>query len=88
VNIAADEAVWPAHKTPGVTSGGQPAREIPNGELTKFTAACGPWIYRGDLLPDLYGNAFVAEPTRTSSCARGASARAGSLTRAPRRACT
>jgi mono/diheme cytochrome c family protein/glucose/arabinose dehydrogenase len=62
VNIAADEAVWPAHETPGVTSGGQPARELRDGKLFKFTAACGPWIYRGDLLPELYGNAFVAEP--------------------------
>jgi len=62
VNIAADELVWPAHETPGVTSGGQPARELRDGRLFKFTAACGPWIYRGDLLPDLYGNAFIAEP--------------------------
>ena len=62
VNIAADELVWPAHETPGVTSGGQPARELHDGRLFKFTAACGPWIYRGDLLPDLYGNAFIAEP--------------------------
>ena len=63
VNIAADEFVWPGHPTPGVTSGGQPARELRDGVLFKFTAACGPWIYRGDLMPDLYGNAFVAEPT-------------------------
>jgi putative membrane-bound dehydrogenase-like protein len=62
VNIAADELVWPAHETPGVTSGGQPDRELHNGRLFKFTAACGPWIYRGDLLPDLYGNALIAEP--------------------------
>ena len=62
VNIAADEAVWPVHETPGVTSGGQPARELRDGRLFKFTAACGPWVYRGDLLPELYGNAFVAEP--------------------------
>ena len=62
VNIAADELVWPARETPGVTSGGQPARELRDGRLFKFTAACGPWIYRGDLLPALYGNAFVAEP--------------------------
>ena len=63
VNIAADESVWPGHPTPGVTSGGQPDRELRDGVLFKFTAACGPWIYRGDLLPALYGNAFVAEPT-------------------------
>ena len=62
VNIAADEAVWPARETPGVTSGGQPARELRDGRLFKFTAACGPWVYRGDLLPELYGNAFIAEP--------------------------
>ena len=62
VNIAADEAVWPVRETPGVTSGGQPSRELRDGRLFKFTAACGPWIYRGDLLPELYGNAFVAEP--------------------------
>ena len=62
VNIAADEAVWPVHETPGVTSGGQPTRELRDGRLFKFTAACGPWIYRGDLMPELYGNAFVAEP--------------------------
>ena len=51
VNIAADEAVWPARETPGVTSGGQPTRELRDGRLFKFTAACGPWVYRGDLLP-------------------------------------
>jgi mono/diheme cytochrome c family protein/glucose/arabinose dehydrogenase len=62
VNIAADEAVWPVHETPGVTSGGQPTRELRDGRLFKFTAACGPWIYRGDVMPELYGNAFVAEP--------------------------
>ena len=62
VNIAADEAVWPVRDTPGVTSGGQPTRELRDGRLFKFTAACGPWVYRGDLLPELYGNAFVAEP--------------------------
>ena len=62
VNIAADELVWPARETPGVNSGAQPARELRDGKLFKFTAACGPWIYRGDLLPALYGNAFVAEP--------------------------
>ncbi|MEO8077461.1 MAG: PVC-type heme-binding CxxCH protein, partial [Acidobacteriota bacterium] len=62
VNIASDELVWPAHETPGVTSGAQPARELRDGRLFKFTAACGPWVYRGDLLPALYGNAFIAEP--------------------------
>jgi putative membrane-bound dehydrogenase-like protein len=62
VNFAADELVWPARETPGVNSGSQPARELRDGKLFKFTAACGPWIYRGDLLPALAGNAFIAEP--------------------------
>ncbi|HEV3115626.1 MAG TPA: PVC-type heme-binding CxxCH protein, partial [Gemmataceae bacterium] len=28
-----------------------------------FTASCGVTIYRGDLLPELYGSAFTCEPT-------------------------
>jgi len=28
-----------------------------------FTAACGTFIYRGDLMPELKGNAFACEPT-------------------------
>jgi len=36
----------------------------PDGTLKEFTAACSPWIYRGDLFPpEFYGNAFVAEAT-------------------------
>jgi mono/diheme cytochrome c family protein len=33
-----------------------------DGRLKAFTAACGPWVYRGNLLPEFYGNVFVAEP--------------------------
>ncbi len=29
----------------------------------RFTAACGVYIYRGDLMPDLVGNAFTCDPT-------------------------
>ena len=34
------------------------------GKLLEFASACGPLIYRGDILPESYnGNAFVCEPT-------------------------
>ena len=72
VNIAADELVWPAHETPGVTSGGQPARELRDGRLFKFTAACGPWIYRGDLLPGPLRQRLHRGAGRESRPAQGA----------------
>ena len=28
-----------------------------------FTAAGAQWVYRGDLIPEFYGNVFVAEPS-------------------------
>ena len=34
-----------------------------DGKLKEFTAANSPWIYRGDLLPEFYGDAFAAEPS-------------------------
>ncbi|MGH9162223.1 MAG: DUF7133 domain-containing protein, partial [Vicinamibacteraceae bacterium] len=61
VTAAADQLVWPARVTPGINRGYQPDM-LRAGRLKVFTAACAPWIYRGDLLPELYGNAFVAEP--------------------------
>ncbi|MPY89973.1 MAG: dehydrogenase [Luteitalea sp.] len=61
ITAAADQWVWPARVTPGINRGYQPDM-LREGRLKVFTAACAPWIYRGDLLPQLYGNAFVAEP--------------------------
>ena len=62
-NVAAttDQQVWPGRVTPGVNRGYRPD-VLREGRLWKFTAACAPWIYRGDLLPELAGSAFVAEP--------------------------
>jgi mono/diheme cytochrome c family protein len=35
-----------------------------DGTLKEFTAACSPWVYRGDLFPaEFHGNVFVAEAT-------------------------
>jgi hypothetical protein len=62
VNAAADQFVWPARVNPGINRGYRPEmlREF---KLKEFTAACAPWIYRGDLFPaDFYGNAFVCDP--------------------------
>ena len=61
VNAAADQLVWPARVTPGLNRGYRP-EVLRDGRLRQFTAACAPWIYEGDLLPELRGNIFVAEP--------------------------
>ncbi len=62
VNAAPDQLVWPLRVTPGINRGYRPEM-LRDGRLKEFTAAGGQWIYRGDLLPELYGNAFVAEPS-------------------------
>jgi mono/diheme cytochrome c family protein/glucose/arabinose dehydrogenase len=61
VNAAENQLVWPSRVTPGINRGYRPEM-LRNGRLKEFTAAGGQWIYRGDLMPELYGNAFVAEP--------------------------
>ncbi|HEV2293469.1 MAG TPA: PVC-type heme-binding CxxCH protein [Tepidisphaeraceae bacterium] len=61
--IATDQAVFPVHAAT-INRGYRPEFIHPDGRLKAFTAACSPWIYRGDLFPDeFYGNAFVAEAT-------------------------
>ncbi len=58
--VAHDQTTWPARITPGVNRRVQ-LRD--DGTLRRFTAACGPVIYRGDQFPEeYYGNAFIAEP--------------------------
>jgi mono/diheme cytochrome c family protein/glucose/arabinose dehydrogenase len=61
VNGADHQLVWPARVNPGINRGYRPEM-LRDGKLKEFTAACGWWIYRGDLLPELAGNLFVAEP--------------------------
>ncbi len=61
VNGAENQLVWPARVTPGINRGYR-ADMLRDGKLKEFTAACGWWIYRGDLMPELAGNLFVAEP--------------------------
>jgi mono/diheme cytochrome c family protein len=62
VNAAVDQYVWPARVTPGLNRGYRPEM-FRNYRLKEFTAACAPWVYRGDLLGGCYGDVFVAEPS-------------------------
>ncbi|WP_414662967.1 DUF7133 domain-containing protein [Horticoccus sp. 23ND18S-11] len=62
VNAADNQLVWPARVNPGINRGYRPEM-LRDGRLKEFTAAGGQWIYRGDLMPELYGNLFVAEPS-------------------------
>ena len=64
VQIAKDQATFPIRVNPGVNRGYQKGTLRPDGTLARFTGACGPCIYRGDLLPEkFYGAAFLCEPT-------------------------
>lgn len=64
IQVAKDQATWPARINPGVNRGYQSGTLRDDGTLARFTAACGTCIYRGTLLPpDAYGNAFVCEPS-------------------------
>ena len=58
--IVADTRVYPSHPTTGVNRGYMDGILDSTGRLVNFTAACGPLIYRGGILPGF--NAFVAEP--------------------------
>jgi len=63
VGLVEDKEVWPARITPGVNRGYRAGTLRDDFRLRVFTAACGPHVYRGQLLPPAYaGNAFVCEP--------------------------
>ncbi len=59
--VPADLRIWPIRVTPGVNRGYKSLDDT--GRITAVTAACAPLIYRGDLMPDLRNEAFVAEPS-------------------------
>jgi mono/diheme cytochrome c family protein/glucose/arabinose dehydrogenase len=62
VKVAGDQFVWPIRVNPGINRGYRPEM-LRDNKLKEFTAACAPWVYRGDLFPaEFYGNAFVCEP--------------------------
>lgn len=58
--IAKSQKTWPGRVTPGVNRGYRKG-ELLEGRLAQFTAACGPLVYRGDLMPEMRGNSFVCE---------------------------
>lgn len=63
VQIAKDQSTFPIRVTPGVNRGYQKGTLKPDGTLARFTAACGPVIYRGENFPpEFYGAGFVCEP--------------------------
>ena len=63
VRVVSDQHVWPIRPTPGVNRGYQKDFLRADGTLQTVTAACGPLIDRGGLLPAPYaGCAFVCEP--------------------------
>ncbi len=62
--VAKDQTVYPIRVNPGVNRGYQKGTLRDDGTLARFTAACGPVIYRGDNFPaEFSGNAFVCEPS-------------------------
>ncbi len=63
VQLVADQRVWSARVNPGVNRGYQPGQLTPEGHLATYTAACGPWVYRGDQFGDeVKGDVFLCEP--------------------------
>ena len=62
--LTLDRKIYPIRSNTAVNRGYVPGTLDEEGKLLEFASACGPLIYRGDVLPDSYlGNAFVCEPT-------------------------
>jgi len=63
VRFAHDMELFPVRMNPGVNRGYREGLLRDDYTLSRFTAACSPLIYRGDLLPvEFRGDAFVCEP--------------------------
>jgi mono/diheme cytochrome c family protein/glucose/arabinose dehydrogenase len=63
VRLCDDFRTFPARVTPGVNRGYRAGTLHADGRLASVTAACAPFLYRGDGLPETYrGDAFVCEP--------------------------
>jgi len=62
--LTIDRRVYPVRSNPAVNRGYIPGTLDAAGRLREFTAACSPFYYRGNTLPDeYYGNVFVCEPS-------------------------
>ncbi len=62
VKLVTDQSVHPLVPTPGVNRGYMEKQLQKDGKLATVTGTCGPCVYRGDLMPELRGNVFCAEP--------------------------
>jgi mono/diheme cytochrome c family protein/glucose/arabinose dehydrogenase len=64
VNLAVvrDQSVRSARMNPGVNRGYRAGQLDADFHLATYTAACSPWIARGDALGPARGDAFVCEP--------------------------
>ena len=74
-------AVYPARMNPGINRGYiKGMLKLPGGELSKFTAASGSMVYRGDQFPkELYGMVLTPEPAGNLISARKVIEKEGSL---------
>ncbi len=62
--LTLERRIFPIRSNTAVNRGYVPGTLDVKGRLLEFASACGPLIYRGDVLPKNYrGNAFVCEPT-------------------------
>ena len=62
VSLSASQQVFPLRPTPAVNRGYIPGALDADGRIQEFTAAAAPFIYRGDAMKALQGDAFVCEP--------------------------
>ena len=69
VRVVHDETVRPSRPNPGVNRGYREGLLREDGTLSRFTAACSPFVHRGAALASFRGDAFVCEPAATSSSA-------------------
>ena len=62
VRLDRDQTVFPGRINPGANRGYRKGTLRDDGRLHRFTSACAPVVYRGDLLTECRGDVFVAEP--------------------------
>jgi mono/diheme cytochrome c family protein len=74
-------AVWPVRPTLGVNRGYRPEVPRPDGSAFYYQGVSSPMIYRGDALPELYGNAVVVDsPTNLVHLLKVTTAADGTIT--------
>ena len=61
--LTLNRKIYPIRSNLAVNRGYVPGTLDEEGKLLEFASACAPFIYRGNLIPSLRGDAFVCEPT-------------------------